>query len=314
MEFIDQASSGKNNFFSYLTGTLIILGLFLLGNSALFFYLNFQFPNEPIDSWTQSKITASLGKTELLFWLTFPFALVFFGLIFHINKVHGRTISSIFTGKEKYNWKRSFFSFGLVFGILALSLVVQSFFGLDLQFQFDIQKFLPLLLVSLIMLSIQTTCEEVIFRSYLLQGFKNRLRSNKAAVLISGIMFGAIHIGNPDYKNEKDGGYFAGAIVDWDFEPTEIYFREFDENVPTDNGGANQQFKFKFLDQYKPDIDKLLKIALDNSPIKKVCFLTDYQFGPEDGKTEIIFTISDFWAQHDSDGLNLNTIYEMYGL
>jgi hypothetical protein len=200
MEFIDQASSGKNNFFTYLTGTLIILGLFLFGNFALFFYLNFQFPNEPIDSWTQSKITASLGKTELLFWLTFPFALVFFGLLFHINKVHGRTISSIFTGKEKFNWKRTFFSFGLVFGILALSLVIQSFFGLDLQFQFDIQKFLPLVLVSLIMLSIQTTCEEVIFRSYLLQGFKIRLRSNKVAVLISGIMFGAIHIGNPEIQ------------------------------------------------------------------------------------------------------------------
>ncbi len=123
-----------------------------------------------------------------------------------------------------------------------------------------------------------------------------------------------IHIGNPDYKNEKDGGYFAGAIVDWDFEPKEIYLPKFDENVLTDNRGTNQQFKFKFLDQYKPDIDKLLKIALDNSPIKKVCFLTDYQFGPVDGKTEIIFTISDFWAQHDSDGLNLNTIYEMYGL
>jgi membrane protease YdiL (CAAX protease family) len=162
--------------------------------------LNFQFPNEPIDSWTQSKITASLGKTELLFWLTFPFALVFFGLLFHINKVHGRTISSIFTGKEKFNWKRTFFSFGLVFGILALSLVIQSFFGLDLQFQFDIQKFLPLIMVSLIMLSIQTTCEEVIFRSYLLQGFKIRLRSNKVAVLISGIMFGVIHIGNPEIQ------------------------------------------------------------------------------------------------------------------
>jgi membrane protease YdiL (CAAX protease family) len=200
MEFIDQASTGKSNFFSYLTGILVILGLFLLGNSALFFYLNFQFPNEPIDSWTQSKITASLGKTELLFWLTFPFALVFFGLLFHINKVHGRKISSIFTGKEKFNWKRTFFSFGLVFVILALSLVVQSFFGHNLKFQFDIKKFLPLLLVSLIILSIQTTCEEVIFRSYLLQGLKNRLRSNKAAVLISGVMFGAIHIGNPEIQ------------------------------------------------------------------------------------------------------------------
>ena len=200
MEFIDQAATGKSNFFSYLTGILVILGLFLLGNSALFLYLNFQFPNEPIDSWIQSKITESLGKTELLFWLTLPFALVFFGLIFHINKVHRRPVSTIFTGKEKFNWKRTFFSFGLVFVILALSLLVQSWFSLDLKFQFDIQKFLPLLLVSVIMLSIQTTCEEVIFRSYLLQGLKNRLGSNKAAVLISGIMFGAIHVGNPEIQ------------------------------------------------------------------------------------------------------------------
>ena len=122
-----------------------------------------------------------------------------------------------------------------------------------------------------------------------------------------------VHIGNPDFKDDKEGGYFAGHIIDWSFEPTQIHFSDFDENDPIENSGANQQFKFKFLEQYKPDIDKLLKIALDNSPIRKVCFLTDYQFGPEDGKTEIIFTISDFWTQHDNDGLNLNTIYEMYG-
>jgi len=122
-----------------------------------------------------------------------------------------------------------------------------------------------------------------------------------------------VHIGNPDYKVDKDGGYFAGAIVDWNFEPTEIFFPEFDENDPTDNRGANQQFKFKFLDQYKPDIDKLLKVALEKSPIKKVYFLTDYQFGPEKENIEIIFTISDFWTRHDNEGLNLNTMYEMYG-
>jgi len=122
-----------------------------------------------------------------------------------------------------------------------------------------------------------------------------------------------IHIGNPDFKNDKDGGFFAGQIVDWDFEPTKIFFPEFDPDDLTDNRGANQQFKFKFLKQYKSDIDKLLKIALDNSPIKKVCFLTDYQFGPENEKTEIVFTISDFWIQHDNEGLNLNTMYEIYG-
>ena len=122
-----------------------------------------------------------------------------------------------------------------------------------------------------------------------------------------------VHIGNPDYKVDKGGGYFAGEIVDWNFEPTEIIIQEFDENDPTDNRGANQQFKFKFLDQYKPDIDMLLKVALEKSPIKKVCFLTDYQFGPDKENIEIIFTISDFWKRHDNEGLNLNTMYEMYG-
>jgi hypothetical protein len=122
-----------------------------------------------------------------------------------------------------------------------------------------------------------------------------------------------IHIGNPDIKDDKEGGFFAGQVIDWDFEPTEIYLPEFDENDPTDNRGANQQFKFKFLEQFKPDIDKLLKVALDKSPVKKVCFLTDYQFGPEKEKIEIIYTINDFWTQHDNEGLRLNTMYEIYG-
>jgi hypothetical protein len=122
-----------------------------------------------------------------------------------------------------------------------------------------------------------------------------------------------VHIGNPDFKDDKEGVFFAGQIIDWDFELTEIYLPEFDENDSTDNRGANQQFRFKFFNQYKTDIDNLLKIALDSSPIKKVCFLTDYQFGPENGKTEIIYTITDFWTQHDKEGLGLNTLYEMYG-
>jgi hypothetical protein len=97
-------------------------------------------------------------------------------------------------------------------------------------------------------------------------------------------------------------------------EPSDIIIPEVDPKDPTDNSGENQQFRFKFLKKFKPDIDTLLKIALEKSPIKKVCFLTDYQFGPEKASTEIIYTISDFWKQHDDEGLHLNTMYEMYGL
>lgn len=121
-----------------------------------------------------------------------------------------------------------------------------------------------------------------------------------------------IHIGNPDYRKDKEAGYVAGALVDWGFEPAEIIIPRYSENDLTSSSGANQQFRFKLLAQFKSDIDKLLKTALNHSPIHKICFLTDYQFGSENAKTEICYTITEFWIQHDTEGLVFNTLYEMY--
>ena len=126
----------------------------------------------------------------------------------------------------------------------------------------------------------------------------------------SGII---VHIGNPVFKDDKGKGFFAGQIIDWSAEPAEIFFPQDEHNHATDNGGANQQYRFKFLDKYKTDVDRILKIALAASPIKKVYFLTDYQFGPEKENLELIYTISDFWTRHDNEGLIFNTMYELYG-
>ena|SRR5687768_10647162 len=121
-----------------------------------------------------------------------------------------------------------------------------------------------------------------------------------------------IHIGDTEFKQEKDGGFFAGRLIDWDFDTGNDYI--IIPDVDTDDTSANQQFAFKFIEEFKSDINRLLEIALDKSPIKRILFLSDYQFGPERPKTEIIYTITDFWTQHDTDGLRFNTLYEMYGL
>jgi hypothetical protein len=119
-----------------------------------------------------------------------------------------------------------------------------------------------------------------------------------------------IHIGNPEFREEKDGAFFADNLIDWEFEIGSEYILI--PNIDTDDTTANQQFVFKFLEQFRIDIDKILRIALEKSPIKRVLFLTDYQFGPEKAQTEIIYTIGDFWIQHDTEGLRFNTLYEMY--
>lgn len=123
-----------------------------------------------------------------------------------------------------------------------------------------------------------------------------------------------VHIGNPDFKNDKDGGFFGGAIIDWNFSSNEnVIIPAINSDGTGWDGAADQQILFKFQNKYKPDIDKLLKTALDRSPIKRIYFLTDYQFGPKKEKVEIVYTISDFWSQHDKEGLRFNTLYEMFG-
>jgi hypothetical protein len=146
---------------------------------------------------------------------------------------------------------------------------------------------------------------------------ENKLESHRSLFydLLRTQQGAMVHIGNPTLKNNKDGGFYAGGIIDWSLEEEAyIYIPEDASAEGSSSSGANQQFIFKFLDAYKPDIDALLKAALDKSPVKKVVFLTDYQFGPEKGSTEVIETISAFWARHDAEGLKLNTLYEMYGL
>jgi hypothetical protein len=122
-----------------------------------------------------------------------------------------------------------------------------------------------------------------------------------------------VHIGNPSIVNDHEEPFFAGALVDWSFEPGNIIIGEDEKDEPEYNTSVNQQFCFKFLDQYKQDIDMLLNYALIHSPNKKVLFLTDYQFGPENARVEIIYTINNFWELHNRAGLGLNTMYEIYG-
>lgn len=134
--------------------------------------------------------------------------------------------------------------------------------------------------------------------------FNDHLRQNKGTI---------VHIGNPDLKNKKDNGFFGGQIIDWGLEPNDLIIPTVHKDSLAHDRGANQQFQFRFLSVYRYDINKILEIALDRSPIKKAFLLTDYQFGPENSSIQIINTLADLWALHDNSGLTFNTLYEIYG-
>jgi uncharacterized protein len=198
MHFIDKAKEGTNNFTSYFLGILLIVVVYTLGSYFLIFDLQLNFGIYSFETISETEIAKILGNNRFLAWLIVPFLFVALFLVFHIKLVHKRTILSIFTGREKFDWKRVFFSFSLLSIVFALFLVIQYMSSENLIFQFDAQKFIPLFFIAIFLLPIQTSCEEILFRSYILQGIKMRTRKNSIAVLTSGLMFGAIHIGNPE--------------------------------------------------------------------------------------------------------------------
>jgi hypothetical protein len=198
MSFIDKAKDGNNSFSSYLLGIALIISVYLLGSYFLILDLQWNFGIESFDGVSQKEIVRILGNNRFLAWLVVPFLFVALFLVIHTKFVHKRTVLSIFSGRENFDWKRVLFSFSLLFSVLSLFLFIQYLSSDSLIFQFDLQKFIPLFFIAIFLLPIQTSCEELLFRSYILQGIKMRTKKNSVAVLISGIMFGAIHIGNPE--------------------------------------------------------------------------------------------------------------------
>ncbi len=199
MKFIDGAINGKNDAVRYILGVTLIVFAYIIGSTFLFIDIGVNFHSESIPE-TESEIIQLIGKNRFLALVMIPFIFIFIALFFITTKVHGRKFLQLITGRTSIDFKRIAFSFGVIVLIQTLLLGIQVYFNPNIVWQFDINKFLPLFLIALLLIPIQTTCEEMLFRGYIMQGFKLRTKNNLIAILVSGIMFGMVHIGNPEIE------------------------------------------------------------------------------------------------------------------
>ncbi len=140
--------------------------------------------------------SADLNLTLSL--LLIPFAFVLAGIMLSIKYLHNRPVLSVFTSRKSFDWKRFGFSF-LVWGIVMfLFMFVSMYSGAPIEWNFNASTFFPLLLISLFLIPIQTTAEEVLFRGYLFQGFGFVFNKGWVAILLTGILFGLLHGANPE--------------------------------------------------------------------------------------------------------------------
>lgn len=141
-------------------------------------------------------IQESVGLTATLFILIFPLLMVFVALFVAVKYIHKWKMLSVFNNRSKIDFKRILASFFVWFVISLLIMVVG--FNDAFIWNFQSEKFFPLALLSLLIIPIQCAAEELLFRGYLFQAFGTKIKQAWVVVLISGGIFGLLHISNPE--------------------------------------------------------------------------------------------------------------------
>jgi membrane protease YdiL (CAAX protease family) len=85
-------------------------------------------------------------------------------------------------------------------------------------YSFNLIQFIPLLLIAFLLLPIQTSCEEFMFRGYLMQMFAFGKMSKLIPIFFTSLLFAAIHLMNPEVAEYGLGIMFpyyisAGLIL-----------------------------------------------------------------------------------------------------
>lgn len=197
--FLEKSFRGNNRWFLYIATIVLV-------------FLATQLASVPIALYSMWGNWESLlsggpivikGNTNFgLALLLFTYTAGFWALVFCIKGLHGKTVTDVSTGRNKFDWKRCLYG-GIIWVILSLITLAIQFLSGDassLVFQFEPLKFFVMLLIILIFIPFQVGWEELLFRGYLMQGFARLFKYRWVPLLLTGIIFGLLHVANPEVE------------------------------------------------------------------------------------------------------------------
>lgn len=145
--------------------------------------------------------TLGLSSNWVFALMVFPLVLAFFMLVIFIKLIDKKSIQQIINGTSKIRWRRYFVGAGVWTCLMIISLGISYLLNPSVFIlQFNISSFIPLLILSFLFLPFQTAFEELAFRGYLAQGIVAFTGSRWLALIIPSVLFGLLHIANPEVK------------------------------------------------------------------------------------------------------------------
>lgn len=201
--YITQTFNILHDWWRYLAGTIFIffawqfVGMIPLG--VVIIIKSFGANQMPTDI---PQMAALMGNNLFLFLLLLSFAVGLIGLLLTTKKLHNQSFTHLTTSRKQIDWKRFWFVFFLWGGITSSLVLIDYFFfnPEDYVFNFKLQSFLILCVIAILFVPLQTSFEEYLFRGYLMQGFGVIFKNRLAALVITSIGFGMMHIANPEVQ------------------------------------------------------------------------------------------------------------------
>lgn len=198
--FLEQGVKNENKFWKYLLGSLFIITASFVGQIPLTLAIAYQtiFNKVPYPT-SEAEIMTLFESNVTLFLILISFVFALAGVYFTVRYIHHQTFLSVTTSRQKVDWNRILFSFGL-WGVFTAVLTVLFYYlsPEDFIINFKPIPFAILFVIATILIPIQTSTEEYVFRGYLMQGFANLARNKWFPLLMTSVIFGVMHIFNPE--------------------------------------------------------------------------------------------------------------------
>ncbi|MBT8280373.1 MAG: CPBP family intramembrane metalloprotease [Muriicola sp.] len=163
-----------------------------------------------------------LGSNVVLILLLFPLALGLFFVLGWVKLVQSQSIRALTTSRKKIDWKRIWFAFFLWGGItVGLTLIDVWLSPENFEFNFQLIPFINLALIGVLLIPLQTSFEEYMFRGHMMQGIGLLVKNRWFPLLFTSLLFGLMHLGNPEVDTLGPGvmifyigtGLFLGIIT-----------------------------------------------------------------------------------------------------
>ena len=213
--YIKQVIRNRENWWYYIFGIVLIV-------PAMTFI--FSIPHGvaiAVKAFGDEELTKKLAENDFnammtilesnlnLFLMLFSFLGMLLGVFLTVKFIHKNSIRELTTSRPRIDWNRVFFSFLLCGSVSVIMIGIDYNFisTADYAWNFKPIPFLILFLICIVMIPIQTSAEEYLFRGYLMQGIGVITKVRWAPLLLTSILFGLMHYANPEIDKLGYGVY-----------------------------------------------------------------------------------------------------------